>query len=121
MKQYSLEEIFKSAGRPTAGIQVTWDKAVYKNMRGNWQAFDQFIWNNGFSSVVITLGKGVEEPKDGDVVYIYCQRVISDSGTFTNYTVQTEPPSEELSLDNFISGKTPDVWHKASDSEESED
>lgn len=122
MKVYNLEEVFKEAGRPTAGIRVTWDKSQIKNQKGIWQAFDQFIWSNGFSSVVLTLGKGVDTPSDGAEVYIYCQRVISDSGTYTNYVIQTEAPSVELSLDDFIEGKTPDIWHKKSDSsEESED
>lgn len=121
MKVYSLEEVFKSAGRPTAGIKITWDKSQIKNMKGKWQRFDQFIWSNGFSSVVITLGKGVDTPSDGQEVFIYCQRVISDDGCYTNYTIQDEPPSEELSLDDFVEGKTPDIWHKKTESEDSED
>lgn len=118
MKTYKLEEVFRAAGRPTAGIQITWDLSQIKNMKGQWQNFDQFIWSNGFSSVVITLGKGVTPPKDGEEVYIFCQKIVSSGGTYTNYTIQDNPPSVELSLDDFIEGKTPDVWYKKSDSEE---
>lgn len=121
MTTYSLSEVFAAAGRPTAGISVKWDSTVMVNRKGEWQDFDQYTWANGYSTVVITLGKNVQAPKDGDEVFLYCQKVITNNGEFTNYTVQNQAPSIELSLEDFAKGNTPDIWQKSEPSEEEED
>ena len=121
MKTYSLSEVFAAAGRPTAGISVKWDSTQMINRKGDWQDFDQFTWANGFSTVVITLGKGVQCPKDGDEVYLYCQKVITNEGTYTNYVVANQAPSIELSLEDFAKGNTPDIWEKTSSDEDSDE
>jgi hypothetical protein len=114
MKVYSLEEVMQAAGSILSGIAVKWNSEIIQNRKGEWQDFDQWTYKNGYSDVVLTLGKGQTVPKDGDDVFLRCRKVITLDGTFTNYEIMNQIPdnANELSLEDFCKGNTPDVWDK---------
>lgn len=116
MKVYSLEEVMQAAGSILSGIAVKWDSKVIENRKNQekWQDFDQWTYKNGYSDVVLTLGKGQTVPNEGDEVFLRCRKVITLDGTFTNYEIMNQIPdnANELSLEDFAKGNTPDVWDK---------
>ena len=116
MKVYSLEEVMQAAGSILSGIAVKWNSKVMENRKNTekWQDFDQWTYKNGYSDVVVTLGKGQTVPKDGDDIFLRCRKVITLVSTFTNYEIMNQIPdnANELSLEDFCKGNTPDVWDK---------
>ena len=116
MKTYSLEEVMRAAGGNLSGIAVVWSSKCIENRKGqtHWQEFDQFTYKNGYSTIVLTIGKGQHVPNEGDTVFIRCRRVITDEGNYVNYEVMNEIPegANELSMEDFIKGNSPDVWDK---------